>query len=290
MPYLYRTKLKGCVAMTPHYHSDTELQQDKSLFKFVWVKEGQLTVEVDHVVMTLQANDLIALTPLHEFQIRHIDGTYITLLFNSNFYCIYGHDSEVSCNGILFHGSSDVLKLSLTPEQAERMGIYQRLLCEEFRKEDSLQDEALRSLLKLLIICCTRIVREKYRVAGDTDRGFDLVRRFYVLVDQHYKEKKQVQEYADLLHRSPKTLSHVFATYDLGTPLRVIHERIDAEARRLLMHTTKSAKEIGEILGFEDQASFSRFFKKMTGQSIFEYRKTGKDAPDDGRPTGTPLA
>ena len=34
------------------------------------------------------------------------------------------------------------------------------------------------------------------------------------------------------------------------------------------------AKEIADILGFEDQASFSRFFKNMTGQSAVQFRNT----------------
>lgn len=278
MPYLYRTNMKGCVAITKHYHAHPQLQKDKSLFKFIWVRSGIVSIEVDLVPMKLKKNEIIALTPLHLVDILDVQGEYTTLLFNSNFYCIYGHDSEVSCNGFLFHGSSDVLKLSLNSTRSAYLDSLLQMLCQEFAVNDSLQDESLRSLLKLFIIGCTRVAREKYKVTAESEKSFDLIRRFHVLVDQHYKEKKQVQEYADMLHRSPKTLSHVFSTYGLGTPLRVIHERIEAEARRLLIYTSKSAKEIGDILGFEDQASFSRFFKKMTGESIFEYRKREKQS------------
>ena len=77
-----------------------------SLYKFIWVRHGTLDVEVDHVVMHLEKEEMISLTPLHHVQIRGVDGEYLTFLFNSNFYCIYGHDSEVSCNGFLFNGSS----------------------------------------------------------------------------------------------------------------------------------------------------------------------------------------
>ena len=51
----------------------------------------------------------------------------------------------------------------------------------------------------------------------------------------------------------------------------------EAEAKRLLLYTNKSAKEIGEILGFEDLAAFSRFFRKMAKESISEYRKKEKE-------------
>ena len=104
--------------------------------------------------------------------------------------------------------------------------------------------------------------------------ALDIVRRFYILVDQHFREKKQVQDYADLLFRSPKTLSNLFASCGVPSPLRIIHERIEAEAKRLLLYTPKSAKEISELLGFEDLSTFSRFFKKMTGESVSDFRKS----------------
>ena len=104
------------------------------------------------------------------------------------------------------------------------------------------------------------------------EESFNSVRRFYVLVDQHFKEKKQVQNYADMLCKSPKTLSHLLSLYNLPSPLKVIHQRVEAEAKRLLLYSSKSAKEIADILGFEDQASFSRFFKNMTGQSAVQFR------------------
>lgn len=62
----------------------------------------------------------------------------------------------------------------------------------------------LRILLKRFIITCTRLARERFAVAPGKEKAFDIVRQYYVLVDEHFREKKQVQEYADLLNRSPK--------------------------------------------------------------------------------------
>lgn len=46
--------------------------------------------------------------------------------------------------------------------------------------------------------------------------------------------------------------------------------------KRLLLYTDKSAKEIGELLGFEEVSAFSRFFRKMTAESITDYRRREK--------------
>ena len=121
MEYHLRTKLNGNIAMTSCFHENSFLQRDRSLYKFIWVRHGTLDVEVDHVVMHLEKEEMISLTPLHHVQIRGVGGEYLTFLFNSNFYCIYRHDSEVSCNGFLFNGSSRVMRLKLSPSQSARL-------------------------------------------------------------------------------------------------------------------------------------------------------------------------
>lgn len=276
MEYHLNTSLDGNIAMTFRFHEDSVLQKNKSLYKFIWVQAGSLDIEIDHVIIHLEKDEIISLTPLHHIEIKKVDGEYLTFLFNSNFYCIYGHDNEVSCNGLLFNGSSNIARLKLSPVQAENLHDIIRIFMGECSIQDNLQEEMLRIILKRFIITCTRIAREKFEVNLEKEKSFDIIRQYYVLVDNHFKEKKQVQDYADLLFRSPKTLSNLFSSYGIPSPLRIIHERIEAEAKRLLLYTDKSAKEISEILGFEEQAAFSRFFKKMTNESISDYRKREK--------------
>lgn len=276
MEYIFNTRLRGNIALTDSYHTNLALQRDNTLYKFIWIQSGSLLLEIDHVPTTLVKGEIIPLTPLHHIKFKAINGEYLTLLFNSNFYCIFGHDNEVSCNGFLFNGTSNVMQLKLSESQVASLRDITDSLTSEYAIKDNLQEEMLRILLKRFIILCTRIAREKFSVSPEREKAFDMVRQFYVLVDNHFKEKKMVQDYADMLHRSPKTLSNLFTTCGLPSPLRIIHERIEAEAKRLLLYSQKSAKEITEILGFEDQATFSRFFKKMTGESVSEYRKREK--------------
>ena len=273
MDYQLNTRLNGNIAMTSRFHENKRLQRDKTLYKFLWVQNGSLAVEVDHIPMRLAKDEIITLTPLHHLEVKEVEGEYLTLVFNSNFYCIFGHDDEVSCNGVLFYGSSQVMRLELSEEQSSGLHDIVRGFCRESAISDSFQEEMLRIMLKRFIITCTRIARTKFSVGREHEKAFDIIRQFYVLVDGNFREKKQVQDYAGILCRSPKTLSNLFSACGLPSPLRIIHERIEAEAKRLLLYTRKSAKELGDILGFEDLATFSRFFKKMTGECVSEYRK-----------------
>lgn len=275
MQYDFHSQLKGRFALTDSFHEVSSLQKDKSLYKFIWVQKGKLDLEIDHSKITLEENEILPLTPLHYIGIRETAGEYITLLFNSNFYCIFGHDNEVSCNGLLFHGSTP-MKLRLSEDETFALREITGKLTGEYDIRDNLQEEMLRILLKRFIISCTRIARKKYFVEVDRSKNLDLIRQYYVLVDQHFKEKKKVRDYAEMLHRSPKTLTNLFSACSQPSPLRIIHERTHTEAKRLLLYSTKSAKEIAAILGFEDLPAFSRFFKNMSGESISDYRKREK--------------
>lgn len=49
MDYSVTTRLKGVVAMTSSFHADPVLRRDRSLYKFIWVQRGTLTLVIDHV-------------------------------------------------------------------------------------------------------------------------------------------------------------------------------------------------------------------------------------------------
>ncbi|WP_455497689.1 helix-turn-helix domain-containing protein [Coprobacter sp.] len=268
------TRLKGRIALTPAFHRDIVLNKDKSLYKFIWVKSGRLSLEIDHVPVKIEEGEVVSLAPLQRLRICDVSGEYFALLFNSNFYCIFGHDDEVSCNGLLFNGTSRIMRLKLSENEIQTLNDLVSGFVYEYEVKDSFREEMFRILLKRIIIFFTRIARRKFSITQEKEKSFEIVRQYYVLVDLHFREKKQVQDYADMLCRSPKTLSNLFSVYGLPSPLRIIHERLEAEAKRLLLYTSKSAKEIAAILGFEDQASFSRFFKNMAGMNVSEYRKS----------------
>lgn len=272
MQLQFDTRLKGKSALTTALHNRSEWLRDKSLYKFIWVREGELSLEIDHVEMRLGKDELIALTPFHHIGFKAIQGDYVALLFNSNFYCIFGHDSEVSCNGLLFNGGSRIMRLQLGPDESAALHDLITGFTLEYKVRDNLQEEMLRILLKRFIILCTRVARSRFGIKGGQENSFDVVRQYMVLVDNHFREKKQVKDYADMLNRSPKTLSNLFAVYKFPSPLHVIHERVLTEAKRLLLYSSRTAKEIAVLLGFEDLAAFSRFFKNSTGESITAYR------------------
>ncbi|WP_099465211.1 AraC family transcriptional regulator [Parabacteroides provencensis] len=270
-------KMKGKILLCNTLHENNTALRDREFYKFIWILSGEIELEIDHQRVILKANQLMSLSHLYRLEFVRIEGEYIALLFNSNFYCIHGNDHEVSCNGLLFHGSSQIVIFDLKEKERDKLETLLGIMQVEFEDNDHLQEEMLRVLLKRFIILCTRIAENRHGVAPENGSQFEMIRKFHVLVDTYYKEKKQVQEYADMLNKSPKTLANILSSYHQPSAIRIIHDRIKAEAERLLLYSNKSAKEIAVILGFEDQATFSRFFKKTTGLSTSNYRSVYKN-------------
>lgn len=76
------------LALTTSYHTEKNLQKEKSLYKFIWVRQGSITLEIDHQEVTLAENEVISLSNLQHLEFLSIDGEYLTVLFNSNFYLL----------------------------------------------------------------------------------------------------------------------------------------------------------------------------------------------------------
>ncbi|WP_425234980.1 helix-turn-helix domain-containing protein [Ulvibacterium sp.] len=238
------------------------------------MNENPVTVEVDGIAFELLPNQLMTTTYLQHVSYEKAEIPITAFLFNREFYCIRDHDKEVSCNGILFFGTQDIPIISIPDDQKPKFNLLYQVFVEEFSTPDNIQGDMLQMLLKRLIIICTRLAKEQHIVKKLDNEQIDVVRKFNVLVDTHYKTKRKVSDYADMLYKSPKTLSNLFAIYNQKSPQQIILDRLALEAKRLINFTDKQNQEIAYELGFNDPAHFSRFFKKMIGQSPTKYRET----------------
>ncbi len=251
-----------------------ELLERKGLYKILWSQKEPVELTVDDYQQNLKKNELIFCTPLNVVNVPKDNEGLVAFVFNKQFFCIQTHDDQVSCNGFLFFGSAQPQIIQLVEEDRKRFCNMQTLFKEDLSIKDYLQGEMLRTLLKRLLIISTRMAKNNLPEPSIQNDQLNLIREYNLLVEKHFREHHQVKEYANLLFKSPKTLSNLFPKFTDKTPLMVINERIVLEAKRLLLYSTKSNDEIAMELGYSDGSHFSKFFKKHEGQSPSAFKKS----------------
>ena len=244
-------------------------------YTFIWNKEKENRWGIDLLSHQIEANTIFSLSPGQTLHIPERTNDYVVLQFNREFYCVQDHDHEVSCNGILFNGALSTPFLKLDAEEQRSFGVLLEVMKEEFAQKDEVQLEMLRTVLKRFIIKCTRLAKLQFADSLSTTQEVDLVRTFSALVEKHFRSLHKVSDYANLMNKSPKTLSNVFSVLNDKTPLQLIHERIILEAKKMLLYTDKSSKEISFELNFSDPVQFSRLFKNVSGVTPLEFKKEG---------------
>ncbi|WP_262698316.1 MULTISPECIES: helix-turn-helix transcriptional regulator [Streptomyces] len=128
--------------------------------------------------------------------------------------------------------------------------------------------EVVRHLVAVLVL---RLAHLPGAQGGDT-AGSEAFRRFQQAVERDYTRTHRVEDYADRLGYSVRTLTRATrATVGCGAK-RFIDDRVLLEAKRLLVHTDLSATAIGERLGFPDATVFTKFFRRRSGETPAGFR------------------
>ena len=91
---------------------------------------------------------------------------------------------------------------------------------------------------------------------------------------ENYREKITVWDISRFCHYSVSYISHLFKQRNGKNISEYINGLRIEEAKRLLRNTLKSIKEIAFMTGFSDSNYFSNVFRKNTGKSPKEYRKS----------------
>ena len=129
------------------------------------------------------------------------------------------------------------------------------------------------SLVNFLLLQITEIFHsQNVHPAGRVRRSDALFRLFRKLLAENYRKEHELQFYADSLHISQTYLSRVIRQVSGKTVNNYIAEALYTDARRLLVFTDLTVKEIAEQLGFSDQSSFGKFFKKKSETSPANFR------------------
>ncbi|WP_288374161.1 helix-turn-helix domain-containing protein [uncultured Chryseobacterium sp.] len=114
--------------------------------------------------------------------------------------------------------------------------------------------------------------------ASGESRALQLSRAFRILVRKNFKTMKSPSEYAEALHITRGYLTETVREITGKPAQHWIHQEILIEAKRLLVFTNLSVKEVAYELGYSDHTYFSRLFSKLEELSPSEFRNLHQQA------------
>jgi AraC-like DNA-binding protein len=150
--------------------------------------------------------------------------------------------------------------------------------------------EVLRHQLAALLLRLSRL--EPEGGPGQAAADSEILLRFRDLIDQRFAKSRQVEEYAQALGCSVRTLTRASLAATGRTAKQLVDERVALEAKRLLAESELPVAEIGARLGFTEPTNFGRFFARTAGSSPGAFRAESRRAAAEAdlAPAETPPA
>ena len=142
---------------------------------------------------------------------------------------------------------------------------------------DSSEKMLKNSIRNLLIGIDTEVMRNMPNTHGnEVSRAWTLIIRFFKLVSLHCRETREVAFYASQLSITTTYLYKLCRKHLQLSPKMVLDKQAVTEIKTYLVNTDVPVKGIANELHFDDVSYMCRYFRKMTGMSPIDYRKSCK--------------
>ena len=242
--------------LAPHRHA--------RLHQLLLIQAGGGEVQLDDATFKLSAGSLVNIPPGHVHAFRFERGTqgWVTTFADELLDDLFNRVGDVRRD----LAQACVLKAD------NAMTWVMAHIWVEFSAQDKARALVLRGLSASLLGWVARqMACDESNAVAPSDSN--LVQRFAALIEQHFLEHWQVNDYAKALSISPTHLSRLARATSGQSALRMIEARIMREARRNLAYTHLSISTIAYSLGYADPAYFSRVFKRDAGVSPKVFRE-----------------
>lgn len=257
-------KRSGEKAAIPHSHS---------YYQIIWFFNGGGEHTVDFKTYEIKENTILFITKdqIHSFDDDlEIEGWLIH--FNESFFMHSDVDIFLKYN--LFNTQQNPC-YPISAEICNTVSNYMNLIKKELENRGRFgYEEVVRFLLKAMLINLERIHQKDPHKKLELNSLYELqFFKYKELIETHYKEGFSVNNYADLLNISSKTLTTITKNIVAKSPSLLIAERVILEAKRLLKFTTLQIGEVAFKIGFDDASYFVKYFKRHVGNSPRSYRE-----------------
>ncbi|SDG05501.1 helix-turn-helix domain-containing protein [Mucilaginibacter sp. P25] len=242
----------------------------KDYYFFVLVKGGANRHWIDFVPYTVKPDTFYFTIPQQVHLKEHsapMEG--LMMSFTNEFLQL--EDNRILQQLPIIQNPAAAHEIKLSPVDLAFIEDTMRKMLTEFNADGTWRNQMLTSWLRVLVIYLSRLYSEQYNETCVT-LNYCLLKSFQALIGEHYASQHDVAAYAEQLNLTPGHFTEVIKQQSGKTAITHIHERLIVEAKRRLLHTELSVKQIADELGFEDAAYFNRFFKRLADTTPIAFR------------------
>lgn len=149
-------------------------------------------------------------------------------------------------------------------------GLFQKIIS-ELRLTKPLYIEIIKSYFIQLLIALSRNLHHNDRSPRLSN---SLIDSFLYDFHQVYYEDINISQYATMKNISCSWFIREFKRYKKCSPKQYITNFRIQKAKEFLSDTSLTIKDVSTLTGYDDQLYFCRIFKKYTGMSPSNFRKT----------------
>lgn len=262
------------IADTVSKHRQTITNPHRAEFYHIfWVQKGRADYLIDFEPVRVKAGSFLF---VNKNRVQAIDNSSKhdgkLLLFTDSFFHKTEEDANYLHSSILFNDLLDIPIINVQASSSLQTN-FNAIELELKKDNDPYHYDLLHNLLHNLLLLAER--ERKKQGFKEITKGADLdyTVLFRELLSVQFKTLKSVGGYAAKMNVSEKRLTNA-TTKTMGkSPKTIIDERVMLEAKRLLIHTNLSIKEVGYDLGFEEPTNFIKYFRKHTEKTPIEFRE-----------------
>lgn len=163
--------------------------------------------------------------------------------------------------------------LSFSEEEFMLLDATISALQQELDNRDAISNALLESHMNLLLAKCVRKGANEHNQEMGQARHLMHYHTFCTMLDESDPDARMpVAHYAARMGLSAKVLNESIRRASGKTCIALLQDRLLTEAKRRLLYTDESCKEIAYALAFKDCSYFTRFFKKLEGMTPVEFK------------------
>lgn len=237
--------------------------------------QGTAHVKINLQEYHIEPNMIVTLLPNYLLEIcDYSDDWLIEFIFIS---FDFVSDFKLIAETDLFEQIGKITCLKIKEEEMLNLLDFHAFIVKKYKREDHLyRDEITKSLLHTLVYEVLQLL-SSYEITTNSKaltRREELLTHFIGLLFQFHRQERSIQFYADKMSLTPKYLSKVIREASGKSVSQWIDEMVIMEAKAMLKSSNLTVLQISEKLNFPNASFFGSYFKKRTGFSPIQYRKS----------------